>query len=233
MLETSSPDRILIVDDHSLFAYTVSIALSQNGIEVQQCAVEPHTTREDILTTASQFRPDLVVLDLHLGTLGNARSLISPLSAKGAEIVVVTGDTDHYEIAGCIADGAACVLGKDISFEVFVSTIIRVLDGETVVALSRREELIDLWRSHELSKRLALEPFNHLTPREEEVLGALVAGKSAEVIADTYFMSVATVRSHIHAVLNKLQVKSQLEAVAKAAQNEWSPTAASGKITAG
>ena len=220
------PGRIIIVDDHSLFSYTLYIALSQDGLEVRQVDLQKDTTADDILSTVKDFQPDVVVLDLHLGeVMRNARPLISRLSSDDTDVVVVTADRDEYELAGCIADGAACVLGKDISFEIFVLTILRVLNKERIIPLSRREELINIWRSHESSRRQSLDPFSHLTPREEEVLAALMAGKPAEIIAREGYMSLATVRSHIHAVLNKLQVRSQLEAVAKALQSQWSPTA--------
>ena len=216
--------RVIIFDDHSLFSYTIDIALSQHGLEVEKFDVGPETTADDILSAAKEFNPDVVVLDLHLGAaIENARFLIPELSTETTDVIVVTGDRNEFQIAGCISEGAACVLGKEISFEVFVSTILRVLHKEPVVPLARREELKRIWQAYQSSKRTALEPFTHLTPREQEVLAALVAGKSADAIADELYMSVSTVRSHIHSILNRLQVKSQLEAVAKALHSDWSP----------
>ncbi len=217
--------RVMIFDDHSLFSYTIDIALSQHGLEVQEFDIGPETTADDIVSAAKKFEPDVIVLDLHLGAaIDNARFLIPKLSTESTEVIVVTGDTDEFQIAGCISDGAACVLGKAISFEVFVSTILRVLHKEPVVPLARREELKRMWRTYESSKRTALEPFTHLSPREQEVLAAMVAGKSANAIAAELYTSVSTVRSHIHSILNRLQVNSQLEAVAKALDSQWAPT---------
>ncbi len=63
-----------------------------------------------------------------------------------------------------------------------------------------------------------------LTPREQEVLRDLMDGRSAEAIARASYVSLATVRSQIRAVLQKLAVNSQLAAVAKARQAGWRPT---------
>jgi DNA-binding NarL/FixJ family response regulator len=68
----------------------------------------------------------------------------------------------------------------------------------------------------------ALAPFRRLTPREEEVLAALVDGEPAVAIAERDTVSEATVRSHIRSVLTKLGVGSQLQAVAQARRAGWS-----------
>lgn len=221
----TEPGRVIIFDDHSLFAYTISIALRQHGLNVNQFDVLPETTQDDIVLASKKFKPDVAVLDLHLGSaIANARPLIPRLAIEGTRVIIVTADKDETELAGCIFDGATCVLGKEISFDVFVTTIIRVLNGETIVPVSVREDLIKRWKAHQLSKQAALEPFERLTPREQEVLSALVAGKPADVIAKDSYMSLATVRSHIHSILSKLQVRSQLEAVAKAIHANWNET---------
>jgi DNA-binding NarL/FixJ family response regulator len=67
-----------------------------------------------------------------------------------------------------------------------------------------------------------LAPFEELSAREREVLGALLDGKTANAIATTSFVSISTVRSQIRSVLQKLNVNSQLEAVAAATRCGWS-----------
>lgn len=70
-----------------------------------------------------------------------------------------------------------------------------------------------------------LEPFGALTPRERDVLAELVVGKSADEIASEHVLSLATVRTHIRGVLQKLDVKSQVAAVALAWQLGWAADA--------
>jgi two-component system, NarL family, nitrate/nitrite response regulator NarL len=64
--------------------------------------------------------------------------------------------------------------------------------------------------------------FDRLTPREEEVLSALMRGAKARDICTQSFVSMPTVRSQIRSILSKLGVTSQLAAVALAYQSGWS-----------
>ena len=68
-------------------------------------------------------------------------------------------------------------------------------------------------------------PFQQLSQRERDVLDALVDGRSANTIAAMSFVSITTVRSQIRSVLQKLDVNSQLEAVAAATRCGWSADA--------
>jgi len=79
-------------------------------------------------------------------------------------------------------------------------------------------------REHREQERERLAPFTRLTSREADVLHDLMQGLSADDIAATRYVSIATVRSHIRAILQKLHVNSQLAAVALAVQSGWSHT---------
>ena len=68
----------------------------------------------------------------------------------------------------------------------------------------------------------SLDSTRKLTARERQVLAALMEGKSCEVIADSWFVSLATVRTQIRAVLTKLGVGSQLAAISLAFRSGWS-----------
>jgi DNA-binding NarL/FixJ family response regulator len=65
-------------------------------------------------------------------------------------------------------------------------------------------------------------PFEQLSLREKDVLRELIAGKSVEMIARDWVVSIATVRTQVRGVLTKLGVNSQLAAVAKAGAAGWS-----------
>ena len=78
----------------------------------------------------------------------------------------------------------------------------------------RREQFIRLHRDREHERRDLYEKLGRLTQREREVLALLAGGKRAQSVADHFVVSLATVRTQIRAVLTKLEVGSQLEAVA-------------------
>ncbi len=109
------------------------------------------------------------------------------------------------------------------SYEEAVAALEDVSGSGIIASPAQRAEAVA-----ELTRRLEalrgeLEPLQELTPREGRVLGHLMEGRSAEEIADCEFVSVATVRTQIRAILRKLDVNSQLAAVARARRAGWSP----------
>ncbi|MGH9055096.1 MAG: response regulator transcription factor [Acidimicrobiales bacterium] len=89
---------------------------------------------------------------------------------------------------------------------------------------STDDDDIDSWAyRHRREDAVALVPFRALSVREQFVLGWLMEGLSADMIARRSWVSVSTVRSHIKSILRKLDVTSQLAAVALAYRVGWRP----------
>ena len=126
---------------------------------------------------------------------------------------VLTGETSQPQWGECIEAGAARVLSKAVSFNELLERVTMLLDNVVERHNAEREELLSLLRKHREEERQRLAPFEQLTDREREVLLALSRGLPAEEIAASLFVSIATVRTHIRAILQKLGVKSQLAAV--------------------
>ncbi len=212
---------LLIVDDHELLAESLAWALRDEGFEV---VVVPPASAEAVLQAAAEHEPEVVLLDLDLGRpIGTSLPLIAPLRERGTLVVVVTGVTDRMRLAECLEAGAAGLLHKATSFDDLVEAVGEVLALGTLISQHRRTDLLSELRAQRMERRRLLEPFTRLTPREQDVLRALMEGNQAESIARTSYVSLATVRSQIRAVLSKLGVNSQLAAVAKARQSGWPP----------
>ena len=88
------------------------------------------------------------------------------------------------------------------------------LAGLPVMAAETRQLLIDSFLVRDAERREIAEKLDRLTRREREVLAELASGHRAQAVADHYVVSLATVRTQIRSVLSKLEVGSQLEAVA-------------------
>ena len=86
---------------------------------------------------------------------------------------------------------------------------------------AERDLLCEL-HSHRRDRAAQLSRFHQLSVRESEVLEELMAGKAAADIATESYVSIATIRSQIKAILRKLEVNSQLAAVALAYRSGWS-----------
>jgi DNA-binding NarL/FixJ family response regulator len=88
------------------------------------------------------------------------------------------------------------------------------LAGLPVMSPESRQRLIDSHLVRDAERRQIAEKLERLTRREREVLAELARGHRAQAVADQYVVSLATVRTQIRSVLGKLEVGSQLEAVA-------------------
>jgi DNA-binding NarL/FixJ family response regulator len=173
---------------------------------------------------ARELAPVLVLLDLDLGpALGSGLDLIGPLIEAGSRVVMVTGSTDRARLGACVEAGATGVVSKALGFETLVELVRRAAEGAPLLSEGERLAFLDDLRQHQQADSERLAPFTALSPREQAVLGRLVAGESAETIAARTYVSLATVRSHIRAILMKLGVKSQLAAVALVRDAGWAP----------
>ncbi|HKE73569.1 MAG TPA: response regulator transcription factor [Acidimicrobiales bacterium] len=210
--------RVLIVDDHPLVAVGLQLALRSRGWDVQ---VADGPSAGAVLERARAFEPGCVLLDLHLGELGNGRDLIGPLRETSRAVVMLTGETDRLLLAACVAEGADGWIGKDAFVDDVIAAVEDALAGRPLLGVAKREELLDDLRAHRAGLARSRSRFERLSPREQRVLGALVDGLSSEEIAEAQFVAVSTVRSQVRGILCKLGVRSQLAAVAAANREGW------------
>ncbi len=212
--------RIVIVDDHPLLALALCAGLEDLGAEVSQ--LDPGLGAGRLIDAIAADPPDCTVLDLGLPLAGGGVGLIEPIISRGARVVVLTGETNRWLLARSSAAGAGAVLSKVEPLSTIVDTILRVAAGHDVRPAQRAELAAELRRlDTERSRRHA--PFDELSPRERQVLAGLMDGQKPSDLAERNYVSVATVRSQVKSLLNKLGVSSQLEAVAMAHRNHWEP----------
>ncbi|MEZ5407596.1 MAG: response regulator transcription factor [Acidimicrobiales bacterium] len=211
--------QIVIVDDHPLLAIGLCRALERSGTRVEQ--LDPLLGAERVLEEVAERRPDCAVVDLGLPFAGGGSALIAPLVANGIPVVVLTGESDRLLLARSLLAGARAVISKAEPLPDIVATILQVTDGQPVRAGDRAELMADLHRVLDEQAR-SDSLFAALSPREQQVLAGLMDGHSAASLAERHFVSMATVRAQIRSVLTKLEVGSQLEAVALAHRHRWS-----------
>ncbi|HEX2039729.1 MAG TPA: response regulator transcription factor [Acidimicrobiales bacterium] len=209
--------RVLLVEDHAIIKQALALALEQAGLTVESTAsVEP----EAVLKQAEAFRPAVVLLDFYLGE-ADSLPMIGPLQALGAQVVVLTGTTDPRSLGACLEEGAVGVVSKAESLDRVARAIADAVDGSAVMRPAERDALLDAARRARADERERLAPFASLTARERQVLAHLMQGHSAEDVSRIEFVSLATVRSQIRGILQKLDVNSQLAAVTLAQQAGW------------
>ncbi len=210
--------RLLLVDDHQLLVETLQMSLRQAGFSV---SAAPCGTFAEVLAEAAVVRPTLVVLDLDLQGAGYGYDLIGPLSELGAQVLVLTGTVDRLELARCLEAGALGISNKAHGFSSVVDQIRRAVAGEMVTPITERTQMLADLAAHRRADDRRKAPFEALSARERDVLRQIVDGHQAAAIAKASYVSLATVRTQIRSILMKLDVTSQVTAVALAQQGGW------------
>ena len=214
--------RVVIVEDHQLFAEAIDLALSVEGYDVRRVEVPTSPTAPGlVVATIIKQRPRVVLLDLDLGRFGDGVRLIEPIARSGANVVVVTGSTDLGRWGEAVRSGARKVLSKSQPLRDILATVRRISAGLPVMDREEREELLAEWSRQRFESQGVRGRLGLLTSRESEVLGHLMKGRPVREIAGLSVVSEATVRTQVKSILAKLEVSSQLAAVGLAHEIGW------------
>lgn len=213
--------HIAILDDHELISASLKVALEADGYPV---TVPPLTTLGEVEAALTRNPPEVALLDLDLGDFGRGEDLLPALIACGSRVIIVSGSADYSAAGRCLSAGVRGWVPKTAPFDDLLLAISKEANGEACLSEVQRERLIEAWRMREKNVADSHAPFERLTRREASVLGMLMDGKPVEQIAARSYVSVTTVRTQVRAILTKLGVNSQLEAVAMANRADWVPT---------
>jgi DNA-binding NarL/FixJ family response regulator len=214
-----SAPTVTVLDDHELLAQSVCYALTARGVDARPLQL---TDRAALVAAVEECRPDVVLLDLQLGgEVGSGATLVRPFTDAGARVLVVSGVTDPVMVGEALERGAVGYVCKSEPFDVLLDAAERTARGEQVTGPAERAAYLLAWRRHREETAASREMFERLSAREREVLGGICDGESVTTIATRSYVSVATVRTQVRAVLLKLGVGSQLEAAALAHRHGW------------
>jgi len=196
--------RILLVEDHLLFADAIRPTLEQLGVDEVEIVTRGSEAAEAVLREC----PDLALVDLGLPDQGGlAVGTMILERCPGAKVVALTALSDPRAVQEALRAGFHGYLTKDTPVARFANALRSILDGQVVVphrlgpASARVSGTSD-------GGFLA----EQLTPRERDVLALLVQGAGSDAIASGLGISPNTVRTHVQSILTKLQVHSRLEA---------------------
>jgi two-component system nitrate/nitrite response regulator NarL len=128
---------------------------------------------------------------------------------------VVLTSAPYGPMWGAALEAGAClVLPSSTGIDEICEAVVQVANGRMATPIAERDHLIGLWGDMLERRELVGQRVQSLTPREHEVLTMLYAGDPVARIAQLLEVSPATVRSQVKSVLRKLNVNSQLGAVA-------------------
>lgn len=204
--------RLIVVDDFRLFGECLEAFLAKKEeISVVQLLADP----EEALNEARTLQPDIILVNINLPN-NKAFELVKQISRELPQVKVIVFQLAEEEsnVLKYIEAGATGYVSSESSMQDLIRVIRLVYSGETAcspeIAYSVFSRVAELSRKHR-------NKLNHdsgmLTAREMEILHLISIGLSNNQIAQQLYLSLCTVKNHVHNILEKLEVRSRSEAV--------------------
>ena len=202
--------RILVADDHFVVRQGLATLLvPRNGMQV----VGEAATGAEAVDLALTLQPDVILMDMIMPELDGAAAIVRIKAQNpAARILVLTSFGEREKVAAALQAGAAGYLLKDSSPDDLFAAIRSVHRGNLVIPQELARELMQSPPSAPIASQF--------TARELDVLRLLVQGKSNPEIGQELFISATTVRSHVTAILTKLNVANRTQAALVAQERQ-------------
>jgi two-component system nitrate/nitrite response regulator NarL len=208
----TAPDviQVVVASDIRLYREGLVESLARSGaFEVVGTA----GTRDETLTAVGALRQDVVLLDLAMaGATDLARDIAA--AAPGARVVVLGVREVEDEVIACAEAGVEGYVTREASLRELVDVVESVARGE-VLCSPRIAALLNRRVAAIAGARRGGPAAARLTPRETEIVGLIAEGLSNKQIAGQLSIQFATVKNHVHSILEKLEVDRRAEAVAR------------------
>ncbi|HXD42295.1 MAG TPA: response regulator transcription factor [Ramlibacter sp.] len=205
--------NVMVVDDHPLFRQGVVHSLSsQPGLTV----VAEAEGGEEALKLARDVLPDVVLLDISMpGWNGLLTAERISTACPAAAIVMLTVSEDKDKLLAAFKAGARGYVLKGISAHDLATVVRAAARGDVYVSPSLAAEMLV-----SLTHSQAPDPLQELTDREREILRLIGQGLTNREIGARIFLSEKTIKHYVTNILQKLQVRSRVEAALFAAKHD-------------
>ena len=212
--------RLVIADDHPLFRGALRHALA--GFEGELVIAEAASFDDVSQQLAQNGDVDLVLLDLAMpGVRGFSGLMYLRAQYPAIPVVIVSANEDQGVMRRCIDFGASGFIPKSLGAEMIRQAVRQILAGGVWLPAGIGQGADHDRETADLIKRLTT-----LTPQQVRVLMMLSEGLLNKQIAYELSVSEATVKAHVSAILQKLDVESRTQAVIAAGKIDlaaWQP----------
>jgi DNA-binding NarL/FixJ family response regulator len=215
----SDGHKFVIADDHPLFRGALKEALK--GLDNVAAILEAGDFETTKKLVGENEDLDLVLLDLTMPGVSGLSGLIA-LRALHASvpIVVVSAHDDAITIRRALDLGASGFISKSASMDDIRTAIVTVVEGGVSTPTG-----IEIGVEHDAEMSAIIRRIQSLTPQQTRVLGMLSEGLLNKQIAYELSVSEATIKAHVSAILQKLDVDSRTQAVIMLAKVGADPAA--------
>lgn len=205
--------RVVVVDDHPLVLLgAVRTLEKQPDFKV----VGEGECYDDAVRLALDELPDVMLLDVSMpgGGIEALRKIATV--APVVKTVILTVSEDEATVAAALDAGARGYILKGIRGPDFVATLRSIAQGDSYVSPGLAARLLTTARRKTARKKDTDDLAAHLSAREMTILAELAQGKSNRDIGEALGLTERTVKHYMTNILQKLQVRSRLEAALKA-----------------
>jgi len=203
--------KILIADDHPIFRDGLRRLLeSERGFKVVGEACDGFEAVDFVRT----LKPEILLLDLAMPRRHGLEALreISNSHAGPVRVILLTAAAEREQIVEALQLGARGVVLKDCGTEILMKSIRSVLAGEYWVGREPVSNLMQYLRGlMDSSTKISRQRRFGLTPRELDIVSAVVAGYANKEIAEYFKISEDTVKHHLSNIFDKTGVSTRLE----------------------
>jgi DNA-binding NarL/FixJ family response regulator len=212
-MDTPRDIRVLIADDEALVRAGFKVLVdSAPGLSV----VGEASDGIQAVRQARALKPDVVLMDIRMPVMDGLEAtrvlLDGEQDAPPRVLIVTTFDKDEH-VFEALRGGASGFVLKDTPPEKLLEAIAIVAVGEALLAPAITRRLIAEFARQPRAARPAQDALAQLTDRERDVLEQVAAGKSNTEIAADLFLSVATVKTHVSRLLDKLNCRDRAQLV--------------------
>ena len=212
--------KVIVADDHQLVREGL-VRLLNLEKDIQVCGVA--ADGEEAVALVERLRPNVALIDVRMpgiGGIGAARQIAGRWPEIGV-VLLTMHDEDEFIFEG-MAAGARAYLMKDCSHGELVATLREVSQGGAYLPSAALRKLLaefrNLRRSGVATQRTVCDL---LSPRELDVLEWVVRGCSNKQIARELCIDETTVKTHLHRIFEKLDVRDRTQAAIYALQRGW------------
>jgi DNA-binding NarL/FixJ family response regulator len=203
---------VFLVDDHKTVLWGLERLIE--SAEERMSVVGMAESCDELFAKLPAAKPDVILLDLDLGGSSGLNCLekLAPREGDPCRVLILTGSNDPAVHQQAVVRGARGVVHKQVAAEVLLRAIEKVYQGEIWLDRATLGRVMSTISNGD-SKSAEAAKLESLTNKERQIVATLVQEKGGrnKVIADKLGMSEHTLRNHLTAIYDKLQVDGRME----------------------
>lgn len=208
---------VLVVDDNTeIREYFIGILAHEHDMEVVGSA----SSGFEAIKVAQQFKPNIVLMDIQMETrtagIDAARQIIKTQPDTKVIILTILEDDDLLFQAYCA--GVMDYIIKTDSITQILESVRQAYNNQLILRPKYAEKIIDEFsrvRNQEASLLFTMNILTKLSNSEFEVLKSIYQGLNYKQISEARYVSTVTVKSQIHSILKKFNMRSMKEVIKK------------------